>query len=133
MEQREIPVLTVRLAPDFAPLIRATLALKFDHRAARQRDVAGDAHGTALGELECRVLLVIDVLARRAIDRNDDLVAALHRFLGRADGGALERVAAYDHGLDAGLFEHRLERRAEEFVRPALAVPFAGARFYRRI
>src|SRR5580704_15810909 len=97
--------------------------LKFDHRAARQRDVAGDADGTALGELKRGVLLVIDVLARRAVDRDDDLVAALHRFLRGADGGALERVAADDHGLDAGLLEHRLERRAQEFVRPGLAVP----------
>ena len=60
---------------------RATLASEFNHPAPRQRDVAGDADGAALGELKRRVLLVIDGLAGRAVDRNDDLVAALHRFL----------------------------------------------------
>ena len=67
--------------PDFVSLDPGYAALKFNHRSARQRDVAGDADGAAFGEMERRVLLVIDGLARRAVDRNDDLVAALHRFL----------------------------------------------------
>jgi hypothetical protein len=54
-------------------------ALKFDHAAARQRDVVGDRRGAATSQMVCRVLFAIDVLARRAIDRNDHLVAALRR------------------------------------------------------
>jgi hypothetical protein len=65
----------------FARTLPVLLASKLDHRAARQRDVAGDADGAALGQMERGVLLMIDGLARRAVDRNDDLVAALHRFL----------------------------------------------------
>src|SRR5579883_1554778 len=79
------------------------------------------------------VLLVILVLARRAVDRHDDLVAALRRLLRRADGRALERVAANDHGLDAGFLEDRLECRSEELVGPALAIPFAVPRLDRGI
>ena len=83
--------------------------------------------------MERGVLFVIDGLACRAVDRNDDLVAALRRAGRGADGRPLERVAADDHGGDACLFERWLERGAHEFVRAALAIPFAGARFYRRI
>src|SRR5260370_23665777 len=81
--------------------------------------------------MERRVLLVILVLARRAVDRNDDLVATLRRLLSRADGCSLERVAADDHGLDAGLLERWLERGAQEFIGPLLAVPLAVARLDR--
>ena len=60
--------------------IRATLAdSKLDHRAAGQRNVAGDNDGAALGKVKRCVLLVIDVLAGRAVHWNDDLVAALRR------------------------------------------------------
>src|ERR1700726_1982689 len=98
--------------------VRDARLLEFDHRAARHRDLAGDAHRAPLRQMERRVLLVIDVLARRAVDRNDDLVVALCRARSRADGGPLERVAADDHGLDAGFLERRLESRAQEFIRP---------------
>ncbi len=110
-----------------------TRGSEFDHRAARQRDVAGDAHGTAFGQMERGVLLVVDILAGRAVDRHDDLVAALCCARSRADRRPLERVAADDHGLDAGLFEGCLERGAQELVRAALAIPFAGARLDRGV
>jgi hypothetical protein len=58
-----IPTKSRRQMMGFAraqPILRAS---EFNHRAARQRDVAGDADGAAFGELKCRVLLVIDALA----------------------------------------------------------------------
>src|SRR5260370_36769413 len=106
---------------------------EFDHRAARNRDIAGDSRRAALGQMERRVLFVIGVLARRAVAWNDDLVAALRRARSRTDGRPLERVAADDHGLDAGLPESWLESRAHEFVRPGLTIPFAGARLDRGV
>src|ERR1700676_1304124 len=105
--------------------------LEFDHRAARHRDIAGDPRGAALGEMERRVLFGVGVLARRAVDRNDDLVAALRRARSRADRPPLERVAADDHGLYRRLLESWLERGPHEFVGPVLAIPFAGARLER--
>ena len=57
------------------------LSLKLDHRAARQRDVVCDVDRAAFREMKRGVLLVIVIFARRAIDRNDDLVAALRGFL----------------------------------------------------
>src|SRR6185503_2233885 len=80
-----------------------------------------------------RVLLVVYGLSRRAIDREDDLVAALCGARSRADGRTLKRVAADDHGLDAGLLQRRLEGGAHELVRPALTIPFAHARLDRGI
>src|ERR1700686_5657936 len=50
-------------------------ALELDHRATRQCDLAGDADRASLRQMERRVLLVVDTLGRRAVDRNDDLVA----------------------------------------------------------
>src|SRR6516164_4545247 len=91
---------------------------ELDHGAASHRDIVGDPNGSALGQMERRVLFVIDVLGRRAVDRNDDLVAALRRARSRADGRALERVAADDHGLDAGLLESGLQSGPHEFVGP---------------
>src|SRR5262249_46054974 len=68
-----------------------------------------------------------------AIYGEDHLVAALRRTGGRADRRTLERVAADDHGLDARLLKDRLERGAQELVRPALAIPFADPRLDRGI
>jgi hypothetical protein len=87
---------------------------EFDHVAASHRDIAGDPNWATLGQMERRVLFVIDVLARRAVYRNDDLVSALGRARGRAHGRPLERVAADDHGLDAGLLERLTEKELSD-------------------
>src|SRR5262249_10938694 len=94
----------------FPPRRARRVGLEFDHRTSRHRDIAGDSRGTALGQMERRVLFVIDILARGAVDRNDDLITALRRARNRADGRPLERVAADDHGLDASLPENWLKR-----------------------
>src|SRR6267142_382288 len=52
-----------------------TRPLEFDHRAPGRRHLARNNYRAALGQMERRVLLAIDVLARRAIDRKDHLVA----------------------------------------------------------
>ena len=53
-------------------------------RAARERDFVGHDRRAAFGEMEGRILLAIGILARRTIDRNDDLVAALLLCAGRS-------------------------------------------------
>src|SRR2546430_1574548 len=65
--------------------LRRDAPLEFDHRAARCRHLAGNNHRTALGQMERRVLLAIDVPPRRAVDGKNDLVAALGRARSRAD------------------------------------------------
>src|SRR3954447_1955412 len=66
-----------QLARYFSRPARQTRQLEFDHRAPRCRHPASNNYRAALGQMERRVLLAIDVLARRAIDRKDHLVATL--------------------------------------------------------
>src|SRR5437867_5125580 len=68
----------------------ARRALELDHRAARCRHLAGDNHRATLGQMERRILLAINVITCRAIDRKDDLVAALCGARSRADACPLE-------------------------------------------
>jgi hypothetical protein len=50
---------------------------ELDHRAARQRDLAGDDHRAAFGQMESRVSLVILVLPGRAVDRISETAASV--------------------------------------------------------
>jgi hypothetical protein len=58
---------------------RGSRRSEFDHGAARQRDVVGHDCGAATAQMIRGILFAIDVLARRAVNRNDHLVAALRR------------------------------------------------------
>jgi hypothetical protein len=64
-----------------------------DHRgAARQRHVPGHADGTALVKVPGRILLVVGVFRRHAVEWHGHLVAALCRAAGGADDCALGSV-----------------------------------------
>src|SRR5205823_5589543 len=103
-------------------------ALELDHRATRRGYLAGDDDRAPLRQMEGSVLLPILVLACRTVDRKNDVVTALRGARSRADGRPLEGVAADDDALRARLLEDGIECGPEEFVGPALPIPFAGTR-----
>jgi hypothetical protein len=87
-----------------------TTNLKFHHRTPCGRDVAGYDDPASLRQMVGRVLLLVLVLVRGAVD-------ALRGFLRRADRGALVRITADDDSLDGRLPQCGLERRADSGVR----------------
>jgi hypothetical protein len=85
--------------------------------------------------MPCGISFAESIFRRQAIDRIDDLIAALRRGGAGAEADALTRGAAQDDGLDALGLQTLIEIVVEKFVGPALLLvhQFALARREARI
>jgi len=101
---------------------------EFDHVAARQRRLVGDDGRSAFKHMPGCILLHVRIFRRHAVDRHDDLVAALCRAAAGADDHTLRGSAANDDRLDSSRLQPLIEAGAEILVRSALEDPLAVAR-----
>ena len=87
----------------------------------------------ALVKVPGRILLVVGIFRRQAIDRHDHLVAALRQLRTGPDAYTLKRSATDDRRLDVVRFEFFFQVRSEKLVRTALPLPFAITRRDSRV